>query len=394
MRILTVIHTHWSRRLGGPRVQLELSEELKKLGHTIEKFSYEDAFPYKQSEFERLTCNFSLKAKAFVQKNAHRFDIIEAHQTDLPFSKEELGFKGLLVARSVGLIPMYKDALDALEAASSKNLTLRGVAGNAKKAVRGLIGYQSLRRRHDDVLPSLQACDLINVCNIDELAYVRDVMGLGHKCVCFPFGLPQPRHKDFIQAIQPAKLRLAKKEVAFIGAWSLRKGAKDWGEIIRRIRTHIPDVHFLFLGTGASRKIAFRDLNLPDYDWIKIIPSFESEELPKLLGEAMVGAFPSYIEGFPHAVLEKLACGLPTVAYDVPGPRETLRYLNSNWLVPAGDVEQFSAQVVKLLTLNEQEYLNVSGDCLKLASKFSWSQIATQTIDTYSEWLERIRASN
>lgn len=125
MRILTIIHTHWSRNLGAPRVQLELSEELRKLGHTVEKFSYEDAFPYQQSIIEQLTCNFSLHAKAFVQKNAHRFDIIEANQTDLPFTKKELGFGGLLVARSVGLIPMYKEVLDSTKFKQSEKIALK-----------------------------------------------------------------------------------------------------------------------------------------------------------------------------------------------------------------------------------------------------------------------------
>lgn len=393
LKILMIIHTPWSRNLGGPRVQLELSEEFCKLDHTVEKFSYEDAFPYKQSEFERLTCNFSLKAKTFVQTNAHRFDIIEAHQTDLPFSKQELGFNGLLVARSVGLIPMYKDALDLLEKNTrSEKETLKSLAGRLKHTLKGLISYQSIKRRHDDVLPSFQSCDLINVCNFDELAYVRDVMGLGNKCLCFPFGLSQQRQNDFITNIQPAKLRLAKKEVAFIGAWSTRKGSKEWREIILRIRSQISDARFLFLGTSASKQFILQQLGLSDCDWIKIVPSYDSKELPELLSGAMVGAFPSYIEGFPHAVLEKLVCGLPTVAYDVPGARETLRYLDSNWLVPAGNIQEFSNQVVKLLSLNEEEYFNWSVKCLEVAKKFSWSEIATKTICSYSELLEQIES--
>jgi len=394
LKILTIIHTHWSRNLGGSRVQLELSEEFVKLGHTVEKFSYEDAFPYKQSEWERLTCNFSLKAKAFVQENADRFDIIEAHQTDLPFSKQELRFKGLLVARSVGLIPMYKETLDLLEKNTQlEKVTLRSLAGRLKHSVKGLISYQSRKRRYDDVLPSFQACDLINVCNLDELAYVRDVIGLGHKCVCFPFGLSEQRRQDFMKAIQPTKLRLAKKEVAFIGAWSTRKGSKDWGEIILRIRNQVSDARFLFLGTSASEQFILKQLGFPGCDWIKVVPSYDSDELSQLLGSSMVGAFPSYIEGFCFAVLEKLASGLPTVAYDVPGPREMLRYLDSDLLVSAGDIEQFSNQVVKLLKLNEEEYTKLSGECLKVSNKFYWSEIATQTIDFYSEWMEQYKLS-
>lgn len=391
MRILTVIHTPWSTNLGAPRVQIELLDEFTKLGHTVEKFSYEDAFPHRQSQLEQLTCNFSLQAKAFVQKNAHRFDIIDASQTDLPFSKEELGFKGLLVARSAGLIPMYKEAFMAQKETWSEEVTLRSVASRLKSSVRSLVGYRSHKRRYEDVLPSLQACDLINVPNTDELAYIRDAMRLGDKCVYIPLGLSEHRQQAFEQAVQSAHLRLAKQKVAFIGVWSPRKGSKDWGEIIRRVRKQVPGVIFVFLGTGASKEAVYRDLKLPESDWIRIVPNFDTAELPKLLSQCMVGAFPSYIEGFGLAVLEKLACGLPTVAYDVPGPREMLRHLDPSWMVPAGGFEQFSNQVVRLLSLDEDKYHKCSRKCIEVAKTFSWSDIAAKTIEIYSENLERVQ---
>ncbi len=107
LKILMIVPLPWQHNLGGVRPQFELAEEFRKLGHTVEKFSYEDAFPQPQSRFQQLTCNFSLKVKEFIRQNAYRFDIIEANQADLPFSKEELGFTGLLVARSTGLMPLY-----------------------------------------------------------------------------------------------------------------------------------------------------------------------------------------------------------------------------------------------------------------------------------------------
>ena len=53
-------------------------------------------------------------------------------------------------------------------------------------------------------------------------------------------------------------------------------------------------------------------------------PTFEEADLPSLLADCAVALFPSYVEGFGLAVLEQLAAGLPTIAYDVPGPRQIL----------------------------------------------------------------------
>jgi glycosyltransferase involved in cell wall biosynthesis len=102
-----------------------------------------------------------------------------------------------------------------------------------------------------------------------------------------------------------------------------------------------------------------------------------------------VGAFPSYIEGFGFAVLEQLASGIPTVAYDVPGPREMLRHFEANGdvMVKAGDIETFSQKIVDFLGFDALSYARVSQRCLRVAQRFSWSQIARETLDVYCQFL-------
>lgn len=380
-----LLHMPWERNLGGSRVQLELAEEFRKLGHDVEKFDYYDAFPKHTSSRlrELFRPSFSVKAKAFVQANAHRFDIIDAHQGNLPFSKQELGFKGLLVARSVGLYAFYNEF--------AKQQNARKPPEKIKTRLGNLLRSWQHRREYPLYSRSLQTSDLINVPNHDELAYIRDIIGLGNKCVVFPFGLSQQRQKAFTKAIQPVEVRLANKQVVFIGTWEPRKGSRDWGEIVMRVKKQVPEVRFLFLGTGFSVQKVLEDLNLPACDWIEIIPRYDSDELPRLLSGATVGAFPSYIEGFGFAVVEKLACRIPTVAYDVPGPRETLSHVNNSLLIPSGDIEQFSSELVNLLVLDKVNYAQLAELCVKISQKFYWQDIAKNTLDTYLEVLANIQ---
>src|SRR5947209_17738731 len=102
LRILMVCHMPWSRNLGGARVQVELADEFRALGHQVEKFSYEDAFPKGRSRLGDLLDPraFPRRARAFVQNRRADFDVIDAHQGNLPYSKPDLGFSGLLVVRS------------------------------------------------------------------------------------------------------------------------------------------------------------------------------------------------------------------------------------------------------------------------------------------------------
>ncbi|XWK85984.1 MAG: glycosyltransferase family 4 protein [Phormidium sp.] len=381
LKILMVLHMNWNRNFGGSRVQLELADEFRALGHEVEKFDYCDAFPKANSSLiEKFTRpSFSAKAKAFVQANGDRFDVIDAHQGNLPFSKEELGIKGLLVARSVGLYAFYEEFVKLEKA--------KWPPTKKRTRIRNWLRYWQSKRKNYEYFRSLQTCDLINVPNYDELAYVRDVLHFKDKCFVFPFGLSQQRQKAFSQAVQPATVRLANKQVVFIGTWCPRKGSREWGEIIQRIKAKVPDVRFLFLGTAFSAQTVLADLNLPADDSIEILPQFDSEELPKLLSGATVGAFPSYIEGFGFAVLEKLACGIPTVAYNVPGPREMLRHFDSDFMVTPGDIQGFSNQLANLLTIDETNYSRLSQQCIEVAQIFSWNRIAKDTLDVYRKFL-------
>lgn len=383
LNILMVLHIPWSRNLGGARVQLELAEEFKAMGHHVEKFDYRDAFPQATSSIlgGLFRPSFPVKAQAYVRKNAHRFDIIDAHQGNLPTSKKSLNFKGLLVTRSVGLNAFYED----FASWERQNYPPKSWKVRLLNRLYRWRYYQEPRfcRR------SLETCDLINVPNFDEKKYIENTLNLKQKCFVFPFGLSTQRQQDFTQAIQSSQERLKRKTVVFIGTWSPRKGSQDWSKIIHRICQEIPGVHFLFLGTGLNETVVLSDLPNINHKIVTVIPQYQSEELPQLLKNATVGAFPSYIEGFGFAVLEKLASGIPTVAYDVPGPREMLQHCSTSVMVQPGNIEQFSTKIIELLSLSEDAYTQLSQECWAIAQKFNWSTIARDTIEQYQIFLEQ-----
>ncbi len=384
LRILMVNHVRWSRNLGASRVQLELAEEFQKLGHHVEKFSYDDAFPGPEKRWQAWFRNFSRHARAYVRRHGHRFDIIDANQTDLPYPKASLGFRGLLVARSVGLIPLYRELFfdrDSPEQRSSLH---------PKRLAKAILTYPAYRRRHDYVLPSLQHSDLINVANADEVSYVRDRFGLGDKCVSFPFGLTDERYAAFTRPGLSARDRLDRATVAFVGSWEPRKGVRDWPQILARVRSRVPAAEVLFLGTGCDADYVRSQLGFPGADWIRVVPRFDSNELPDLLTQATVGAFPSYVEGFGFAVLEKLASGLPTVTYDAPGPREMMRHLPAHWMTPPGAALAFGDRLADLLELDSETYGNFSAQCQTVAGQFLWRDIARRTLNAYAAALNAL----
>jgi glycosyltransferase involved in cell wall biosynthesis len=398
MRFLLVTNTPWSRDLGAARVYVELAEELASLGHYVEKFSWEDAFPSdpgapavsRHGRASRLLSvlsgsrNFSLRARAFVRSHAHRFDVIDAGHTELPYPKADLRFAGLLVARSVALTPAYRRF--ELEAARRWR-----EPWSARRFVHSAMFYPRRSRHLRSWRKALYHADLINVSNQDDRDELAG-LGFGGKVMCFPFGLSEARAQAFRDSLASASERLAARTVVFIGTWNSRKGARDWPLIVRRVLHQLPDTRFLFLGTDMEPPAVLRDFPPCDRGSIEVSTRFDSAELPRLLSQVTVGAFPGYLEGFGFAVLEKLAAGLPVVAYDAPGPREMLRHQVLPTTVPVGDTEGFARLLVELLTLDAERYGRYSLDSMAVAARFRWRAIAQQTAETYFERWQALRA--
>lgn len=382
LRILAVVNVPWDPRLGAARVWIELTDEWRKAGHHVEKFCLTDAFPEPVSSPAHAALRllgFPQRAAKFIRENAERFDVIDALIGTLPLPKKSLGFRGLLVARSVGLYHLY----EKFERMAAQRWA---PPSRGKLLARPFYWFFNQRARAVSAA-SVRHCDLLNLPNSDELACVRDEIGSSKPAIVQPYGL-RPECADALasEASQP-EARWANQKVVFVGMWSVRKGARDWAEIIRQVRARAPTARFVFLGTMIANEKVWNDLELEPVDFIEIVPQFDPDRLPSLLADCTVAAFPSYVEGFGMAVVEQLAAGLPTVAYDAPGPRDILRGELARLLVPAGDAARFAAALADLLANDFERYRELSGLSFQTARKFSWPQIATATAAEYRKYL-------
>jgi glycosyltransferase involved in cell wall biosynthesis len=59
----------------------------------------------------------------------------------------------------------------------------------------------------------------------------------------------------------------------------------------------------------------------------------------QLLDEADVFVLPSYAEGFPNALLEAMARGLPAICTDVGGVSDSLHHEINGFLIPPRNVD-------------------------------------------------------
>ncbi|HEY2713372.1 MAG TPA: glycosyltransferase family 4 protein [Chthoniobacterales bacterium] len=362
---------------------MELADQWRALGHQVSHFSLSEAFPASRASGVRFALqqlSFARKVAAFIRRKKDSFDIIDATIGCLPYSRKALGFRGIVVARSVGLYLLYE---------RFERVTIRRWPRHSRGTVAGRLFYgfvrRSLMRACDS---SVKAADVINVPNESEATCLSESLDFRGRIIVQPYGLSDSCRHLLSQQDRSAEERLAERRVCFIGMWSPRKGSYDWPRIIRAVRSQIPEVRFRFLGTMTDATTVRKDLGSASEEKLEFVSHFKREDLLSLLVDCTVGAFPSYVEGFGLAVLEQLAAGLPTVAYDIPGPRDILRRTLPDLLVPCGDTEKFAATLCQVLALSAGDYRVLSRKSVETTGAFSWETIALDTLGEYEPLLD------
>jgi glycosyltransferase involved in cell wall biosynthesis len=227
----------------------------------------------------------------------------------------------------------------------------------------------------------------VNVSNDDDVAFLTQAGVADEKVVVFPFGLSAERFTELARNSTSAET----PRVVFVGTFDWRKGAADMPRIVEGVVHRAPGTRFRLLGTSGMFSTAAdvqrcfpRDLR----QYVEVVPTYEPAELPGLLADCALGFFPSYLEGFPFAVVEMLAASLPVIAYDVPGPR---MILGSESLVVPGDTDAMAERIVALVR-DPAALTDSRVAARRRAERFRWEEIAASTATVYEQRLAVLRA--
>lgn len=164
------------------------------------------------------------------------------------------------------------------------------------------------------------------------------------------------------------------------------KGVMEFVQCAKKFKENNIDIRFCLVGSPDPhnpQSIPIDKIN----DWVgnNIIEWWGyQKDMAKVYSQASIVCLPSYREGLPKSLLEAASCGLPIVAFDVPGCREIVKNGVNGYLIPSMDIDAMYKSILNLANNSElSKTLGHNGRLLVL-NEFSQDIIASQTLKVWS----------
>ena len=188
-------------------------------------------------------------------------------------------------------------------------------------------------------------------------------------------GFNKPRLRNL-----PSKEK--KKTIIFLGALSKDKGIEDALLTFAQLQK-IGKENFQFWVIGKSepnylkflkkKAIALRLKKIKFWGYLSEEKKFE------FLSKSHVLINPSIREGWGLTVIEAAAMGTPTVAYNVPGLRDSIVDGKTGILCSENSVEDLANRIYQLLT-DEKKYNRIRQNAISWSKNFSWEKASHESL--------------
>ncbi len=147
---------------------------------------------------------------------------------------------------------------------------------------------------------------------------------------------------------QELGLAATDKVLIYIAELNQNKNQTALLDVLAQLSHERQDVKLMLVGTGpCAEALTEKATALGLYD--RLILTGYRRDVPRLLYAADVATPVSIREGFGLNIVEAMACGVPTVAFDNRGHRTIIRDGETGYLIPHGDTAAMAARISALL---------------------------------------------
>ena len=170
--------------------------------------------------------------------------------------------------------------------------------------------------------------------------------------------------------------RFERPTIVHLGRLRKYKSVEVAMRAMKMVREQVPDARLVIIGDGPHKSHLEREAGRLDLDRTVEFKGFMgSEELVEFLNRSHILFNPSPKEGWGLTVVEANACGVPVVASDRPGLRDSVRDGETGFLVPYGDEEAFALKA-SMLFRDRDLWLRMSRAAIERVAELTWEHCA------------------
>ena len=184
------------------------------------------------------------------------------------------------------------------------------------------------------------------------------------------------------------KILAAKKmQILFAGTLNERKGYKDLINAFSLIATKNREWQLILAGNGEIQQGELLAKELGIENQVQFLGWINGDTKEKVFQEASIFCLPSYAEGFPMAVLDAWANGLPVICTPVGGLPDIIKNGENALVFEAGNINKLAEHLEKLIS--DVQLRNTLSNESNILSKtiFNRDVINSQLSNIYKELL-------
>ena len=178
--------------------------------------------------------------------------------------------------------------------------------------------------------------------------------------------------------------------ILYAGALNQRKGYSDLIKAFSMVSEKFPMWKISFAGNGEIEEARSLAENLGILNQVELLGWVSGKEKDRAYKKATVFCLPSYAEGFPMAVLDAWAYGLPVITTPVGGIPDIAQDGQNMLLFKPGDTKQL-ADCIERMICGEGLRKTMAEESLRLSqTTFNINTIDKQVGDLYAEVLNKV----
>tara|TARA_B100002003_G_scaffold99603_1_gene92721 strand:+ start:293 stop:1396 length:1104 start_codon:yes stop_codon:yes gene_type:complete len=167
------------------------------------------------------------------------------------------------------------------------------------------------------------------------------------------------------------------KIIAAMGRLTTQKGFDMLIEVFAKLLSYHNDWNLVIMGEGALKdelKSITRELNIER----SVVFAGRVENPFSILSRCDLFVLSSRFEGFPNALLEAMACGLPVVSFDCPtGPNMIIQHEINGLLIPPEDKDKLEKALHRLME-NKSLRKRMGNQTINVSKRYAPDKIMAQ----------------